>query len=195
MLAKKLLSSGAQITFTFVGSSGVYASSITVPTGTQTGDLLVLFDRPIASSVTLPTGFTSIGSVSSSSSYTLGYGYRIAQVGDASFTSASSRKILMVFRPSKTINSVSVSGLTSDGSNASPKSLSASTTGASSVSFLSVTHSTGTTADTTSGSAVEPNTSNGIPLRSFYGINSSITLTSSDSNPSLLAMAAFVLQA
>lgn len=182
----------------FVGFSAVNGSSISVPSGSQAGDLLVLFDRPIARSVTLPTGFTSIGSVSTvqTNGYTLGIGYRLQASGDSSFTSASSRKTLACFRANFNF-SVVAQGVFFNSGGSSPITVSVSVGSFPTVSFTAITHSTGTTADTPSANSTLITNfhlaGDDLVLGAWFGINESISLTSTDSNANLLTGATFRL--
>ena len=192
-----LLGSSMPLSFTYVGSSAVNATSISIPAGSATGDLLVLFDRPIATTVTIPTGFTVINDydVNSASNYSFGIGYRIQQAGDTSFTSASSRKILSSFRPSQSISLVTVNGLVADTTTASSKTLNINALTSESLQFTTVTHSTGTTSDTPSAGSTETSTFHAESLRAWFSIGQSISLTSTDSNANLMKMFAFGLLA
>ena len=195
------MSASAPITFTYVASSAVTAASISVPSGSQAGDLLVLWDRPIDTSVTIPTQFTLIGSVSTAASdfYTLGMGYRVMQSGDSSFTSASSRKILSAFRPSRAISLVSVLNYTTNNTGANSKSISVNGAGADSISFTALTHSTGTTDQTPSANSTLTSSfhlaSGDLFLGSYYGINANITLSATDSVGGGMLLAGFTLEA
>lgn len=192
-----LLGSYMPIEFTYVNFSAGLTSTINVPTGSTTGDLLVLFDRPVSATVSIPAQFTVINDYDSGNVnvYSFGIGYRIQQAGDTSFTSASSRKILLAFRPTRTIASVSVNGFVSDTSGASPKTLSVTALTAQTLQFTTVTHSDGGTSDTPSAGSIEPSTGNSPFLRAWYTIGQSMSLTSTDTTPILMKMFAFGLQA
>lgn len=103
----------------FVTSANANVASITIPATAQAGDLAVLYQTAADSSAvptdTLPSGFTSLGSVTGDygSGFSLNsLSYKILTAGEpgtsitGSSGSAGSRKLIAIFRPNVPINTV-----------------------------------------------------------------------------------------
>lgn len=133
---------------TFVDSSTSLTTSITIPAGSQSGDLAVLFDIAIQSSTSqpttvVPTDFNTIVNTGFSGNFACRgiFSYKILTESDpgASITGMdgtfSERKILAVFRPNsgKVITSVQLSTPSSELTDGNPVAQSISMSGSSPV--------------------------------------------------------------
>lgn len=116
--------------WSFVTSSNSDVSTISVPSGTQVGDLIILFDGAysISGSPTsvYPAGFTAIGTSQSSGRLRNNVSYKIAASGDIGATitgmttSGFRRKILAVFRPDVIVPSVIINSLNQQATSGDP---------------------------------------------------------------------------
>jgi hypothetical protein len=99
----------------FVASATSLATTIVIPASAAAGDIAVLFDSTPTSAIsfTVPTGFSSISSVTNSSTIRTNISYKSLVAGDSGTTiggmNGTTRKVLLVFRPSSTLNSISTS--------------------------------------------------------------------------------------
>jgi hypothetical protein len=108
------------LTYSFVASaSSIDSSTITIPATTQEGDIAILVDSTATGSTAVPTGWTSILSLNNVFEST--FSYKILGSGDSSTTVTGqtdtqySVKIMLVFRPSDSISTVTISSLTNSG--------------------------------------------------------------------------------
>jgi hypothetical protein len=108
------------LTYSFVASaSSIDSSTITIPATTQEGDIAILVDSTATGSTAVPTGWTSILSLNNVFENT--FSYKILGSGDSSTTITGqtdtqySVKIMLVFRPSNLISTVTISSLTNSG--------------------------------------------------------------------------------
>jgi len=122
-----------QVSFSFVASNAVDADTISYPTGTQIGDLLIFFDgavaftdtfqypsgwNPIADSVFIYTGTLQVAIACSWLKATSTTG---TVKGDFTYATSSGarRKIIAAFRPSASFSSISLFDIDSVMSNSS----------------------------------------------------------------------------
>lgn len=119
----------ASRTISFFASSVANAATITLASGIQAGDIIILWDHPISPTalptLVVPTGFTQAGSIFNSVASGSGFfsrgviSYKLANGGEggSAITGMSSdsdqKKVAMVFRPNftpTTLTSLSVNG-------------------------------------------------------------------------------------
>lgn len=130
-----MMTQDASITLSFVDSATSTGETITIPAGAQEGDVAVLFDwsqeiywwlEPPTELV--PTGFISIDQDSVSSlfrgtSVVASYRELGSGEGGSSVTGMNhsiNRKVMLVFRPSAPISSITITGKTSELTNNDP---------------------------------------------------------------------------
>jgi len=103
-------------TYSFVASStSTDTSTITIPATATEGDIAVLIDSTATGTTAVPSGWTSILSLDNVFENTLSYKILGSSEGGTSVTGQTtttySVKIMLVFRPSKTVSTVTISGL------------------------------------------------------------------------------------
>jgi hypothetical protein len=108
------------LSFSFVASSFTSGSStITIPATAQVGDIAVLFDTQALGSLATPSGWTQIANTNSTFEDVLSYRLLTAGNPGSSVTGMSNtqymNKIMLVFRPSTSISSVSITSLNNSG--------------------------------------------------------------------------------
>lgn len=130
-----MMTQDASITLSFVDSATSTGETITIPAGAQEGDVAVLFDwsqQPYwwlgATTELVPTGFISIDQDSVSgrfveTSVVASYRELGSGEGGSSVTGMNhfiNRKVMLVFRPSAPISSITITGKTSELTNNDP---------------------------------------------------------------------------
>jgi hypothetical protein len=105
--------------FTFVSAlTNQLSTSVTIPADSQTGDLAVLFDMSTSTTLVVPSGWTSINSVSTTGIRTT-YSYRYLTAGQPGTSvtgmGGTTRKVMLIFRPSA---APATTNVTSNGSQA-----------------------------------------------------------------------------
>lgn len=127
-----MMTQDASITLSFVDSATSTGETITIPAGAQEGDVAVLFDwsqqKFQAATELVPTGFISIDQDSVSSlfrgtSVVASYRELGSGEGGSSVTGmnhTNNRKVMLVFRPSAPISSITITGKTSELTNNDP---------------------------------------------------------------------------
>jgi len=103
-------------------TSGTY--TITIPAGSQTGDIAFLFDRINTQTTTntTPTGWTNITTYNSPGTHKWTLSYKILVSGDAgssitgqsASTTVAHRKLMLVYRPNWSIGTVTIGDLAQD---------------------------------------------------------------------------------
>lgn len=127
-----MMTQDASITLSFVDSATSTGETITIPAGAQEGDVAVLFDWSqqiyVAATELVPTGFISIDQDSVSgrfveTSVVASYRELGSGEGGSSVTGMNhsiNRKVMLVFRPSAPISSITITGKTSELTNNDP---------------------------------------------------------------------------
>lgn len=128
-----MMTQDASITLSFVDSATSTGETITIPAGAQEGDVAVLFDWSqqiyVAATELVPTGFISIDQDSVSAllrpgtSVVASYRELGSGEGGSSVTGMNhsiNRKVMLVFRPSAPISSITITGKTSELTNNDP---------------------------------------------------------------------------
>lgn len=128
-----MMTQDASITLSFVDSATSTGETITIPAGAQEGDVAVLFDwsqqKFQAATELVPTGFISIDQDSVSAllrpgtSVVASYRELGSGEGGSSVTGMNhfiNRKVMLVFRPSAPISSITITGKTSELTNNDP---------------------------------------------------------------------------
>lgn len=128
-----MMTQDASITLSFVDSATSTGETITIPAGAQEGDVAVLFDWSQqnfwAATELVPTGFISIDQDSVSAllrpgtSVVASYRELGSGEGGSSVTGMNhtiNRKVMLVFRPSAPISSITITGKTSELTNNDP---------------------------------------------------------------------------
>lgn len=96
---------------TFVANRSFTASLITLPPGTQAGDIAILFDHSSSTTNTVPSGWVSITGISTTG-IRQNISRRIVQSGDQPDVTTwtgmggTTRKVLLVYRPNVAITTV-----------------------------------------------------------------------------------------
>lgn len=132
-----MMTQDASITLSFVDSATSTGETITIPAGAQEGDVAVLFDwsQQVNGAATelVPTGFISIdqdsvigrrfGKILFGTSVVASYRELGSGEGGSSVTGmnhTNNRKVMLVFRPSAPISSITITGKTSELTNKDP---------------------------------------------------------------------------
>lgn len=128
-----MMTQDASITLSFVDSATSTGETITIPAGAQEGDVAVLFDwsQQIywATTELVPTGFISIDQdtvidlYQPDTSVVASYRELGSGEGGSSVTGMNhsiNRKVMLVFRPSAPISSITITGKTSELTNNDP---------------------------------------------------------------------------
>lgn len=132
-----MMTQDASITLSFVDSATSTGETITIPAGAQEGDVAVLFDwsqqKFQAATELVPTGFISIdqdsvigrrfGAILFGTSVVASYRELGSGEGGSSVTGMNhfiNRKVMLVFRPSAPISSITITGKTSELTNKDP---------------------------------------------------------------------------
>jgi hypothetical protein len=134
MLTQKLLGAAggpAELLLTYDQIVSSATETITIPETSQVGDLAILVDTPLGSSVptlVIPSGWSSVYNFlgSASSNVRASFSYRVLTSGEpgSSITgmtgTVANRKSIMVFRPNKPIAGVTGGGGTGTVTNGTP---------------------------------------------------------------------------
>lgn len=126
----------APLTLTYVNSNIIASATLTLPTGWAAGDLAILMEYLGSdSAVTLgsPAGWTDIDSITSLPSYAGRFGYRVLEAGDTNIvtgsTSLEKATALFVFRPNRSIRTITASSKNKEATGGNPASQSVSASG------------------------------------------------------------------
>lgn len=115
----------APLTLTYVDSKIATSSTITLPAGSATGDLAILFEL-VGGSAALgsPAGWTNAVTETTQANYHGRIAYRVLQSGDTGVTTGSTGSefttALFIYRPSRAIAAVTPSTFNKQGTTSNP---------------------------------------------------------------------------
>lgn len=194
-------SSSSSLSFSLRGSAKASGSSITTPSSTVAGDLIIFAeyarnsDAAVAPTSVIPTGFTQIGSSLSATAGSEGFrcnvAYKIATSADAgaSRTGMSDNymaKVMLVFNPGSTITTTTPSTWNAQITSGDPRLQTVTATGQPTpliVFGITATPTNGTTFDTTTPSFDAEVAQSGSVVASSVSIRIGYTVYNSESTP------------
>jgi len=108
------------LSFTFVTSAtSTDSATITIPASAQSGDIAILVDSTATGTTAVPSGWNSILSLDNTFETTISYKRLTSGDISSSITGQTdtqySIKIMLIFRPSSSISTVTISSLTNSG--------------------------------------------------------------------------------
>lgn len=140
MTAQMVFQQSADFDISYLTNSTSISTTITGPSEIQAGDLLVLFDLAYYfPSAVVPSGFTSIKELNNSMISILSYKIADGSEANASITGMygpdATRKILVVYRPTISLASLSVGGVVGNITSNNPPAQTIAASGATGISI------------------------------------------------------------